>query len=69
MVEQGYVKLYAETCSANQLDFILQFCQYTRYQQLMRLEVQMIQDTLAVNEKYDSIIQHAALKPVQDVLL
>ena len=34
----------------------------------MQLEVEMIKDTLAVNEKYAARIQEAVLKAVQDVL-
>ena len=68
IVEQDYINVYAESYSADQLDFILQLCKEPRYQQLMQLEVQMIKDTLAVGEKYASKVQEAALKAVQDVL-
>ena len=68
IVEQDYIKVYAESYSTDQLDYILQLCQDPRYQQLMQLEVQMIKDTLAVGEKYASKIQQATLKAVQDVL-
>jgi len=68
VVEQDYIKVYAETYSTDQLDFILQLCQDPRYQQLMQLEVRMMKDTLAVNESYASKIQQATLKAVQDVL-
>lgn len=50
VVEQDYINLYAEVYNTYQLDFILELCQEPRYQQLMQLEVQMIKDTLAVNE-------------------
>ena len=49
-----YIKVYAETCSTDQLDFILKLCQDPRYQQLMQLEVGMMKDSLAVNESYAS---------------
>ena len=68
VVEGDYIKVYAETYSTDQLDFILQLCQDPRYQQLMQLEVRMMKDTLAVNESYASEIQKATLKAVQDVL-
>ena len=68
VVEQDYIKVYAEVYNTDQLDFLLELCQEPRYQQLMLLEVQMIKDTLAVNEKYAPKIQEAALKAVQDVL-
>ena len=54
VVEGDYIKVYAETYSTDQLDFILKLCQDTRYQQLMRLDVRMMKDTLAVNESYAS---------------
>ena len=50
----GYIKVYAETYSTDQLDFILKLCQDPRYQQLMQLEVGMMKDSLAVNESYAS---------------
>ena len=68
VVEQDYIKVYAETYTADQLHFILQLCQDIRYHELMQLEVQMIKDTLAVNEKYAEKIQTASLKAVQDLL-
>ena len=68
VVEKDYIKVYAETYSTDQLDFILQLCQEPRYQQLMQLEVLMMKDILAVNESYASKIQQATLKAVQDVL-
>lgn len=68
MVEQEYIRVYAENYSSDQLDFILKLCQDPRYQQLMEIEVQMIKDTMAVNEKYAAQIQEATLKAVQEVL-
>ena len=68
VVEEDYIKIYAETYSTDQLDFILQLCQDPRYQQLMQLEVPMMKDILAVNESYASKIQQATLKAVQHVL-
>ena len=68
IVEQDYIKIYAEIYSADQLDFILQLCKDPRYQQLMQLEFEMIKDTLAVGEKYASKVQEATLKAVQEVL-
>ena len=52
VVEQDYIKVYAENYSTDQLDFILQLFQEPHYQQLMQLDVEMIKDTLAVNEMY-----------------
>ena len=49
-----YIKVYAETYSTDQLDFILKLCQGPRYQQLMQFEVGMMKDSLAVNESYAS---------------
>ena len=49
-----YIKVYAETCSTDQPDFILKLCQDPHYQQLMQLEVGMMKDSLAVNESYAS---------------
>ena len=68
VVEKDYIKVYAENYSTDQLDFILQLCQEPRYQQLMQVEVQMIKDTLAVNEAYAGPMQEAALKAIQEVL-
>ena len=68
MVEQDYIRVYAENYSSDQLDFILKLCQEPRYQQLMEIEVQMIKDSMAVNEKYAAQIQEATLKAVQEVL-
>ncbi|WP_186540254.1 hypothetical protein [Synechococcus sp. BIOS-E4-1] len=67
-VEQDYIKVYAETCSPDQLDFIFELCRHPHYQQLMQLEILMTKDTLALNENYIFQIQQAALKAVQDVL-
>jgi hypothetical protein len=68
VVEKDYIKVYAENYSTDQLDFILQLCQEPLYQQLMQVELQMIKDTLAVNEVYAGPMQEAALKAIQEVL-
>ena len=54
VVKEDYIKVYAETYSTDQLDFILKLCQDPRYQQLMQLEIGMMKDSLAVNESYAS---------------
>ena len=68
VVEQDCIKVYAEISSTDQLDLIHQLCQDIRYWQLMKLEVQMIKDTLTVNLNDASKIQKAILRVVQDVL-
>ena len=68
VVEQGYVSMYRENYSPEQLDYILQLCQQPAYRQLMMVELQMIEDALAIGESYSPQVQEATLKAFQDVL-
>ena len=67
-IQQDCIKVYAEISNTDQLGFIHQLCQDNRYQQLMKLEVQMTKTTLSVNENDASKIQKAISIAVQDVL-
>ena len=68
VVEQDYVRMYRENYSPEQLDYILQLCQQPAYRQLMMVELQMIEDALAIGESYSPQVQEATLKAFQDVL-
>ena len=68
VVEQDYVSMYRENYSPEQLDYILQLCQQPAYRQLMMVELQMIEDALAIGESYSPQVQEATLKAFQDVL-
>ena len=68
VVEQDYVSMYRENYSPEQLDYILQLCQQPAYRQLMMVELQMIEDALAIGENYSPQVQEATLKAFQDVL-
>ena len=68
VVEPDYIRMYAENYSPEQLDYILQLCQQPAYRQLMMVELQMIEDALAIGESYSPQVQEATLKAFQDVL-
>ena len=68
VVEQDYVSMYRENYSPEQLDYILQLCQQPAYRQLMMVELQMIEESLAIGESYSPQVQEATLKAFQDVL-
>ena len=68
VVEPDYIRMYAENYSPEQLDYILQLCHQPAYRQLMMVELQMIEDALAIGENYSPQVQEATLKAFQDVL-
>ncbi|WP_413325982.1 hypothetical protein [Synechococcus sp. MIT S9503] len=68
VVEQDYIRMYAENYTPVQLDYILQLCQQPSYRQLMMVELQMIEDALGIGEKYAPQVQEATLKAFQEVL-
>ena len=68
VVEQDYIRMYAENYTPEQLDYILQLCQQPSYRQLMMVELQMIEDALGIGEKYAPQVQEATLKAFQEVL-
>ena len=68
VVEQDYIRMYAENYTPEQLDYILQLCQQPSYRQLMMVELQMIEDALGIGEKYAPQVQEATLKVFQEVL-
>ena len=68
VVEQDYVRMYRQNYSPEQLDYILELCQQPAYRQLMSVEVQMIDDALAIGENYSAQVQEATVKAFQDAL-